>query len=234
MASPPDDRVALKLPAPEGHPYPHRVRWWWIRQPVPSVAFELQGRIAACLGAAGEHAVRALFADEDQAVDLAGDVATVGEPLAMRTLRRARSGRGIAEPWPNADLAECTSRLWAVLRLAAERGGPTVNALALLGQAERLPGGPGHRWASPSLLHRLLLFSGLRYDGEGPQPLGPLPEGPPPGDAPADVVLRAGLRDAVAEGSTGRFMDALDSLLASPDELALLSAWAVLHLWRPF
>jgi hypothetical protein len=30
------------------------------------------------------------------------------------------------------------------------------------------------------------------------------------------------------------FVRALDEVLVSPDELALLSAWAVLHLFRPF
>lgn len=235
MALPrPNERIALMFPAPEGSPVANRVRWWWIVQPPPSVAFNLQGRIAAALGAAGEYAIRGLFVADEQAEDLERDTATVGEDLALRTLRRSRAGKGIAETQDSDGFTGCTARLWAVLRASAVKSGGGLDAVGLLGEPERVRGRQEVRWARSGLLYHLLLHSGLRYDGEGPAPLPPTPDGPPPRDAPADLRARVALRDAVAEGSVGAFTAALDDVLTSPDELALLCTWAVVHLWRPF
>lgn len=240
----PTDRVCLVLPAPPGVGDGRLRRWWSIVQPVPSVAFALQGRIAAALGGAGDFAVRAFFADPDQEEDLRLDTQAMGEDLALRVLRRARSGRGLCEAH---EMADSAARLWAVLRVASERGGGVMDAVALLGDPERSPAGP--RWTRASLLHRLLLESGLRYDGDGQTPLGPLPDGPvqvpnlsgvPPLEAAqamqraVEAQQRAALRDAVQQGSVTAFVSALDDILVSPDEMALLSAWAVVHLIRPF
>lgn len=224
----PTDQIVLVLPGPEGAPEIRR--WWWICQPPPSVAFSLQVKVSAALGGAAGFALDAFFAHPDQVEDYEADRQTVGEALAMRTLRRARSGRALFD---GGDMVPCTDRLWAVLRVATARGGPSLDALLLAGEAERVKGEAGYRWPRASLLHRLLLDSGLRFDGEGPAPLASLPERLPP-DAAADVKRRAALRDAVASGSVGDFVKALDEVLVGPDELALLSAWALLHLLRPF
>lgn len=240
----PTDRVCLVLSAPEGYGDGRLRRWWFIQQPVPSVAFALQGRIAAALGGAGDFAVRAFFADPEQEEDLRQDAQTMGEGLALRVLRRARSGRGLCEAH---EMADSAARLWAVLRVASERGGGVMDAVSLLGDPERSPAGP--RWSRASLLYRLLLESGLRYDGDGQAPLGAPPDGPaqvpnlsgvPPHEAAQALVKaqelqrRVALRDAVQSGSVTAFVSALDDVLVSPDELALLSAWAVVHLVRPF
>ena len=234
MPQRPHEQLPLKVPAPPGSPAPYRVRWWWIMQPPPSVAFNLQGRIAAALGAAGEYAIRGLFVADEQAEDLERDTAVVGEDLALRTLRRSRAGLGIAESQDADGLAGATARLYAVIRAATARSGAGLDAVALLGEPERVRGQQAPRWRVGGLLHHLLLHSSLRHDGEGPKPLDPPPTGPPPADASADLRSRMALRDAVADGSVGGFMAALDDVLASPDELALLCAWAVIHLWRPF
>lgn len=225
----PTDRICLTLPTPEGAPEIRR--WWYIEQPRPSVAFALQVRVAAALGGASEFFLQAFFADPDQQADLEADRQTVGEALALRTLRRARAGQALAGAQ---EMRECAARLWAVLSVAAGKG-DRMDALLLAGEAERERGTDAHRWPRASLLHRLLLDSGLRYDGDGPSPLGPVAATPMlAADTPAHVRARAALRDAVAQGGVGEFVRALDEVLVSPDELALLSAWAVLHLFRPF
>lgn len=109
-----------------------------------------------------------------------------------------------------------------------------LDAVGLLGEPERVRGRQEVRWARSGLLYHLLLHSGLRYDGEGPRrslrrPTARRRTTRPPTCAPASPS-----RDAVAEGSVGAFTAALDDVLASPDELALLCTWAVVHLWRPF
>lgn len=239
----PTDQICLILPTPDGA---ERKRWWWITQPPPSVAFALQGRVAAALGAASGIALEGLFLSPEQGEDFAADKATVGEALALRALRRSRAGVPImaldAEEARGGDpstlgrrgAAAAAGRLWAVLGTATARAGGTMDSLLLLGEAERRPGDAAHRWTRPSLLHRLLLDSGLRHDGEGPAALKAPPPGPCAPDAPAELKARVALRDAVAAGGVTDFVAALDGCLASPDELALLCAWAVLHLWRPF
>lgn len=252
----PEDRIRLIFPDAT-RPGEFRYRHWWIQQPSPTVALALQGRIAAAVGEAAGFALGAFFASDEQEADFAADKATLGEALALQTLRRARAGKALFQP-EDRDSVTCSDRLWAVLRVAQAKSGGTLDANALMGDPERVRGaGMGHRWATPSLLHRLLLASCLRYDGEvgefeGPMP--PLPDGPPQPPTPpaqtgrggdggvfaaamkryADDCGRAALRDAVTEGSISAFTAALDQVLCSPDELALLSAWAILHLWRPF
>jgi hypothetical protein len=244
----PDDRVRLVFPSPAADK-PDRVRWWWIRQPPPSVAFALQARIAAAVGDAAQHALAAFFTDDEQEADFKAERDTLGEALALRTLRRARAGKAL---FGAEDPVSCSDRLWAVLRFAQAKSGGTMDALTLMGEPERAPRSPEYKWPRASLLHRVLLASELRFDGEGDQPRGPLPAGPlvapepPTGGRGAQVAYvdahrlymedtgRAALRDAVSEGSVTAFVSALDAVACSPDEVALLCAWAVLHLWRPF
>ena len=239
----PTDQICLILPTATGG---ERKRWWHVTQPPPSVAFALQGKVAAAMGDAASFALEGLFASPEQAEDFAADKATSGEALALRALRRSRAGAAImaldAEDGPvppgvnpgrfGAHMA--AARLWAVLHAATRKAGRSVDALLLHGEAERRTDGPGYKWPRASLLHRLLLDSGLRYDGEGDGPKTQAPPATLPGDASDELRQRVLLRDAVASGSVGQFSAALDEVLASPDELALLSAWAVLHLWRPF
>lgn len=251
----PEDRICLIIPTPSG---PERKRWWYLMQPPPSVAFALQGKVAAALGDAAGFALQGLFAAPEQDEDFAADRVTMGEALALRALRRSRAGvpimaldaediaamgdagavggaPGAAGPGDLRRGAQAAmARLWAVLHAATRRAGGSIDAVLLHGEAERKAGEARHGWPRPSLLHRLLLDSGLRFDGEGDSPKNAPPAGPPPPDAPVELRLRVALRDAVADGSVTRFVGALDDVLASPDELGLLAAWAVLHLWRPF
>lgn len=214
-------------------------------QPRPLEAFELQGHIAAAIGDSARFILAEFFADPDQAADFEAERVLLSEAKALQTIRNARAGRGL---FISEDPVPCTDRLWSVLHLATARSGGRLDALRLLGESTPGRGGGPAVWGRPSLLHRLLLASGLRFDGEGDQPLGPLPDGPiappTPGQDPVAYAeafrmyemnkRRAALRDAVAEGSLTAFTRALDDLLISPDEAALLCAWAVLHLWRPF
>ena len=85
----------------------------------------------------------------------------------------------------------------------------------------------GFRWPGPSLLHRLLLDSRLSYGGSGEK--WRTPSGVAGEDHPG-----AALADAVNRGNVGGFINAMDDLVTGPDELTLLVAWALLHLWRPF
>lgn len=229
----PDDFLPIILPAPPGSPAPERVRWWRIRQPPPVEAFALQARLAAALGEVGGFAVEALFADPDQAEDLTAMQGLLGEALALRVLRRSRAGLSIAAM---GEMREATARLWAVMRSASSRARGGLDALLLAGSPERELRGVGYRWGQPSLLHALLLFSELQFDGENP--IGPrtVPvDLSKLGDKDApDVRLAGQLRQHVIEGALSPFVRTLDEILVSPDEMALLCTWAVLHLFRPF
>lgn len=231
----PEDRLLLTFRQPDGSPTPTLSRWWWIRQPPPSVAFALQGKVAAALGEAGLFAVDALFASPDQSEDYSAERALLGDALAARTLRRSRAGQPIAALTGD-DVREGQARLWAVLQAAVRRAGGGLDALLLLGEPERERGQAGYRWAKPSLLHALLMYSELQFDGELPEgPRGtPVDKSKLPPQPPAEMALAGDLREAVVEGSLSAFSRALDALLLGPDEMALLSTWAVLHLLRPF
>lgn len=224
------------LPAPPWHPSGELVRrWWYLEQPRVSVAFALQARVATAIGGAGRFFLDALGVHPDDAEDYAAVKQTAGEALALETLRRARAGRPL---WDAESGVACSARLWAVLHAAARHSadGSRLDALLLAGEPERERGGApdSFRWPRPSLLHQVLLASGLRFDGEGDTPKAPIAEASVPPNASDEVRKRVALRDAVALGGVGEFLHALDDILISPDELALLSAWAVLHLWRPF
>ena len=252
----PTDRARLIFPDPQ-RPGEFLYRHWWIMQPPPTVALALQLKVAAACGDAARWVLEAFFTSPEQAEDFAAERDTMGEALALQTLRRARAGQAL---FSGEDGIFCTSRLWAVLRMAQARSGGTMDALTLLGEPERVPKSQDYRWTRPSLLHRVLLASGLRFDGEVGEhepPAGALPDGPlrPPPAMPAGASAkdpgafeaywvevrrhkvdgqRLALRDAVADGSITAFVAALDGAVCSPDELALLSVWACLHLWRPF
>lgn len=232
----PHDQAVFVLPAQPGHPSGEVVRrWWYLEQPRVSVAFALQARVATAIGGAGRFFLDALGVHPDDAEDYAAAKQTAGEALALDTLRRARAGKPL---WDAESGVACSARLWAVLHAAAKHsaGGSRLDALLLAGEPEREPGGApdAYRWARPSLLHQVLLASGLRFDGEGDTPKAPVAEVAAPANASDEVRRRIALRDAVALGGVGEFLRALDDILVSPDEIALLSAWAVLHLWRPF
>ena len=232
----PFDTASLVLPAPPGHPAGETVRrWWYIEQPRPSVAFALQVKVATALGGAAGFFLDAFAVHPDDAEDYQAAKATVGDALALATLRRARAGKAL---WDAEEAVPCSARLWAVIHAAAKRSadGARLDALLLAGDTERERGGAAdaYRWTKPSLLHQLLLASGLRFEGEGDAPKSARPPGVLGEQVPEEVKRRAALRDAVALGGVGEFLRALDDILVSPDEMALLSAWAVLHLWRPF
>ncbi len=228
----PEDRLLLRLDLPEGSPEPERLRWWKIVQPPPSVAFALQGRIAAALGEAGLFAVDALFASPDQAGDHVAETTLLGDALAARTLRRSRAGLPVAAL---GEMREAQARLWAVLSAASRRATGGMDSLLLLGEPEREKGQFGYRWRAPSLLHALLMYSDLQMDGEGVGPRStPVDRSKVDERTPLEARLAGDLRQAVVEGSLSAFSRALDACLAGPDEMALLCTWAVLHLLRPF
>jgi hypothetical protein len=231
----PSDRLLLTFPNPPGSPQAERRRWWSITQPPPTVAFALQGRLASALGAAGSFAVDALFASPEQAEDFDAERELLGDALAMRTIRRSRAGESIAALTAD-DVRRGQARLWAVLRAAAARAGGGLDALLLVGEPGREAGQPAYRWQRPSLLHALLMYSSLQFDGEGdgPRTVPVDHEKLDERTATPEVKLAGKLRSAVVDGSLSRFVGALDDMLCSPDELWLLSTWAALHLIRPF
>ena len=204
-----------------------RRRWWRIRQPPPSVAFTLRGRISSCLGGTMDWAVRNFLAvtDPQAEADLVADGMTVGEALALRTFYRARTGRAVVDA--GEDVSEAAARLLAVASAVSAHAGVDLNAALLLGEHERERDNMAFRWAKPSLLHRLLLDSSLTYGGDGERPRYP-------SGRPGEQHAGAGLWKAVEGGSVGEFVRCLDQVVAGPDELTLLCAWALLHLWRPF
>lgn len=233
------DSLCVLLPSADGG---ERLRWWWLRQPPPTVAFALQARLASALGPAADAAVRLAFRLLDPEAEEALEGATreggPGEALALRAWRRARSGQPVSDGQGGEDMAAACERLRAVLAFAAAHTGATFDG-ALLGgesvlEAQRArPGeaaaGPAvRRWTRAGLLHSLLLESQCTFRGEG--------ERPRVGSWAADEQDSPGKRLAAAasSGNLPAYVAALDHVLVSPEELALLSAWAALHLYRPF
>lgn len=240
-----DDQLCVRLPGRNGVP---RFRWWWIRQPPPTVAFALQARLSAALGPASDAAVHLALRLLDPVAeeDLEASVGATGEALALRAWRRARAGQGVSDGRGGEDIVAAGDRLRAVLAFVASHVGlgGALDAAGLVGEFERekvggaggqgVSGGAGgnapgsHRWTRHGLLHVLLHESKCRWQGDG--------EAPRKGSWATDADDSPGRRLAMAaEGhALGTYAAALDAVLVSPEELALLSAWAALHLYRPF
>ena len=227
------DSLCVALPAPGGGV---RLRHWWLRQPPPTVAFALQSRLAAALGPAADAAVRLAFRLVDPEAEEALEAATrdggPGEALALQAWRRARSGQAVSDGLGSREsIVEAGERLRAVLAFVARHTGAQFDGLLLAGESEQeqVRGGPpSRRWTRAGLLHVLLHESKCRFRGEGEQPRA--------GTYAADAEDSPGKRLAAAAdgGSLPAYVAALDAVLASPEELALLCAWAALTLYRPF
>lgn len=216
-------------------------RWWQITQPVPSVAFSLRGRIGAALGPGVADVMMREFSraiDPQAEEDLEADAQTVGDAMALRAFRNARAGRSVTSaaafvttPGRVPKAAEVAGVLLTVATFIARYTGARIDAPLLLGvherNTERDGDSLGFKWTGPSLLHRLLLDSRLTFGGTAEK--WRTPSGVKGEDHPG-----ADLADAVNRGSVGGFVGALDDLSTGPDELTLLVAWALLHLWRPF
>lgn len=203
-------------------------RWWRIEQPPPSIALTLRGRIGAALGPAADQALLLMFRglDPQGAEDVEQDEQSVGDALALATFRRARSGRSVVVDDEPADVT--AGRLLAVAAFIGRRTGAGVDSVLLLGEHERREKGqPGYKWPRPALLYRLLMDSKLCFGGWAERAR--WPSGTPDDEAPGAALMQAQLR-----GSVGEFIEALDKVVAGPDELLLLVSWALLHLWRPF
>lgn len=242
-----DDVLCVRLPGKGDKP---RLRWWWLRQPPPMVAFALQARLSAALGPAGDAAVRLALRllDPGAEEDLEAGVEAQGEALALRAWRRARAGQAISDGRGGEAMHEAGERLRAVLAFVASHVGVggALDAAGLVGEFEREKVGTGnwqtgndtragggapatHRWARHGLLHVLLHESRCRWQGDG--------DAPRKGSwAAQDEPDSPGRRLALAaEGhALGAYASALDGVLVSPEELAILAAWAALHLYRPF
>lgn len=229
------------LPAPAGAP--PRLRWWWLRQPPPTVAFALQARLAAALGPAADAAVRLAFRlvdpEAEEALEAATQEGGPGEALALRAWRRARSGMAVSDGRGGESMAEACERLRAVLAFVAGHTDASFDGALLAGESvlEASGGGgkPGQpvgpairRWTRTGLLHTLLLESRCRFQGDGEAPRA-RPWAAEEEDSPGKRL--AGAADS---GNLPAYVAALDAVLLSPEELGLLSAWAALHLYRPF
>lgn len=225
----PDDEIGLVLQVEGGY----MRRWWRIMQPRPSAALALRTQIGSALGDAADYAVRLVLSIDAEAEAALEATQDQDEALALRTWRRMRSGGALVrQPDPEAespadrepeDLRTASNRLWAVLRTVAKRTGVRLDGERLLGVPDPAPGGT-HTWRRIGLGHMLLLSSDLSFGGSDLEPCFP----------PEDNALADAFHRATAEGNPAKFLEALDNLLISPDELALLITWAVLHLYRPF
>ena len=238
-----DDVLCVRLPGRDGRP---RLRWWWLRQPPPTVAFALQARLSAALGPAGDAAVRLAFRLLDPVAeeDLEAGVEAQGEALALRAWRRARAGQAVSDGVGEEGMAAAGDRLRAVLAFVASHVGlgGALDAAGLVGEFERekvgMAGGSGlagglpqasHRWARHGLLHVLLHESKCQWQGDGEAPRRGTWAAQDEGDSPGRRLAFAAMGH-----SLGTYAGALDAVLVSPEELALLAAWAALHLYRPF
>ena len=244
-----EDTICLTIPT---GPETTERRWWEIRQPPPSIAFSLQGHLTQALGPGVYDAIldllrvsekqiaaqRAAQEDEDEdeplppredpREDYADNVQTLGEAEALKIYRRARMGASLVDP--GEPLETASERLRIALSFVARRTGVSLGTALLLGESERdtdRASGIAHRWAKPSLLHRLLLASELKFGGTAK--VQRFPSGAAGDDAPG-----AALWSAVQRGSIQGFVKALDEILISADELAMLATWSVIHLFRPF
>jgi len=216
-------------------------RWWSIVQPPPSVAFSLRGRIGAAMGPMVDVAMRQflMVVDPQAEEDLAADAAAMGDAVALRTFRRVRAGQDIVtaaalvedKHKPHVTAGDVAGVLLHVASYIARASGGRIDGPILLGVHERNTANDGDslgfKWPGPSLLHRLLLDSRLKYLGCAEKPRAP--SGHAGEDHPGGALFAA-----VNRGSVGGFVAALDEVVTGPDELTLLYVWALLHLWRPF
>lgn len=204
-------------------------RWWSISQPRPSIALTLRARIGAALGPAADAAMRSMYAILDPTAedDLEQDAATVGDAAALQTFRRARSGHCIVDLAEGETMDLAAGRLIAVAAWVARASGQRLDAALLLGEHDRVADNLDYKWTRPSLLHRLLLDSGLKFGGSAKAPYYP-------SGRPGDKSPGAPLFSAYNTGSITGFVKEIDELVSGPDELLLLTVWALLHLWRPF
>lgn len=232
-----EDRICLSVPKGPTDPEMER-RWWSIRQPVPSVAFSLQGRLLAALGPGIVETIHRLLATSGAVTDPLNNAGnpshlldakmtqeTLGDAHALRVLRRARAGQClVSEGEP---LQEAGTRLRALLRWIAPRTGADLQAPLLLGEAKRLKDNLVHGWERAALIHQLLLSSELTFLGSAE--MGWEPSGMEDDTSPGGPLFRA-----MNQGSVTGFVTALDHILISAEELMLLSIWATVHLFRPF
>ena len=231
-----EDEVCIRILTPGSGGELER-RWWAISQPPPSVAFALQASIADALGGAADQAIRLLLRAVDPETEEEVEAAekTLGESVALAVFRNARAGRALVPEVVDlvdgtsrdAHLGDATDRLRAVLTFVGSNLGVRLSAARLVGVPERDRDNLAFRWKEPALLHQLLMYSGLKFGGSGMRPAW---------SAGKDDTRHPGtdLYCAMNTGNVNRFMGALDLVVASADELALLCAWAVIHLWRPF
>jgi hypothetical protein len=229
-----EDEVCLRVPVAGAE---DETRWWSITQPPPSVAFALQASIADALGGAADMAIRLMLRVMDPETEAAVDATekTLGESAALAVFRNARSGQALCPEFVEytdgtkreSYINDATDRLRSVLAFVGGNLGVRLSAARLVGVPERDKDNMAFRWREPALLHQLLLYSGLRFGGTGKRPAysAGKHDATHPGTA---------LYDATNTGNVSKFMGALDGIVASPDELGLLCAWAVVHLWRPF
>lgn len=232
-----EDQICLSIPVGIDEV---QNRWWKLEQPPPSVAFSLRGHLLAALGPntinaiqrwleASEKNLQDTYEDPPQVIeDFKSNILTTNETIAASIFRKTRMGQCLVAEGEN--LGEATTRLMAVLSAISKTFDLQLNAPTLVGESERHADNVAiHRWPKPSLLHRLLLSSKINFGGTGKTPVYPSGRDVPGGNDPGGPLCKA-----VAAGSISGFINALDDILVSADELAMLSAWAVVHLFRPF
>lgn len=228
-----EDRLCLTIPT---GPNTNQKRWWSIRQPRPSFALSFQGRLTAAFGPGVFGAIHELLvkaANDSQKTDDGGERVreyhavkeALGDEHALASLRRARAGGCLVAEGESMVLS--ATRLRALIHLMSRKFGVNLNAIVLFGEVERKEENMDSYWAKPSLIHQLLIHSELTFEGTGD-------EHSPPSGMETDDSPGAKLWKALNYGRTEEYIRELDDLLVSAEELAMLSAWAVLHLYRPF
>lgn len=205
-------------------------RWWRLVRPPPSRAFALQTLVVRAFGPAYDRVAGALLAtmeDTRPSADGVGEASArraaetrgADEALALDTFRRATTGHAMFDP--GEDLTQAGARLRAVASMVLRATGGTFDAAALAGEyAGDGPAGE-YEWRRVGLAHRILYDSDLEFGGGDPHRF----TDPCPANEP--------LEDAKQKSPT-HFVEALDRILVSAEELRLLAVWAGLHLLRPF
>ena len=175
-----EDEICLSVPT---DPDSTELRWWSIRQPPPSVAFALQAQMLSALGAKVGEAVMALLRlspasmgsdelnDEGESLvvqDIRADTETLGEAHALKVFRNARQGKNLVQPGESLEVAG--DRLRSCLYLISRHVGVEMSSAKLVGDPSRVKDNLAFTWASPALIHRLLLSSELRFGGTAKKP----------------------------------------------------------------